>query len=164
MTTTVPRPKAIRLHHQAASHHSYPIRAALEYRLMAKDWISGAGAGWTIYFSSRRVLIECETSLPIDRRIKLSIEWPVRLENNVCLKLHITGRTVSGVGAVTEIEILAFEFRTCALPTPKGQSHHRTLRHRHPSEGCTTTTLIVEGSSVARSLKVLAAAVACFPT
>jgi len=130
MTINFPRPKAVRLRHQVASHHRYPIRAALEYRLMGKDWILRAGTGWTICCSSRRVFIECETNLPLDRRVELSIEWPVRLENNVCLKLHIIGCTVSLVGATTEVEILAYEFRTRALPPRRiNQTNNATTAH-----------------------------------
>jgi hypothetical protein len=97
---------------------------------MGKDWISRAGTGRTIYFSSRRVLIECEASLPPDRRVELSIESPVRLENNVCLKLHITSCTVSAVGAATEVEILSYEFRTRSAPSQRiNQTRDALIAH-----------------------------------
>jgi len=137
MTTSVPGPKAKRVRHHVTSPRGYPIRAALEYRLMGKDWILRVGTGRTIYFSSRRVLIECETSLPLDKLVELSIEWPVRLENNVCLDLHITGCTVSAVGAATEVKILAYEFRTRALPPRRTNQTSDAVMARWPEANST---------------------------
>src|SRR5262249_6106581 len=112
---SVRSPKATRLHHYGPSSHRYPIRAALEYRLVGHDRFLKTGTGSTILLSSRSLLIESETSLPPHRRLDLWIEWPVRLENTVGLRLHIEGRTVSSAGTATEVEIIAYEFRTCSL-------------------------------------------------
>jgi len=136
MTTNVPLRKPNRLRRQVTPPHGYPICAALEYRLMGKEWISRAGTGRTIYFSSRRVLIECDTTLPLDKRVELSIEWPVRLENNVCLNLHITGLTVSAVGAATEVETLSYEFRTRAAPSRRiNQTRDALIAHWRQEHG-----------------------------
>ena len=94
----------------------YPIRAALEYRMIGHDRFLKTGTGWTTLFSSRSVLIESEAGLPLDKRVGLWIEWPVRLENEIGLRLHIEGRTVNAAGTATEVEILGYEFRTCARP------------------------------------------------
>lgn len=107
--------KAARLRHHGRSSHPYPIRTAVAYRVIGRDRFSKSGTGWTILLSSRSVLIESETSLPLERRVDLWIEWPARLENKIGLRLHIYGRTVSVAGTATEIEILAYEFHTCAL-------------------------------------------------
>jgi hypothetical protein len=108
-------PKATRLRHYAPSSQRYPIRSAVEYRLIGHDRFLQTGAGWTILLSSRSVLIESETGLPLNRRVDLWIEWPVSLDNKAGLRLHIDGRTVNAAGTATEVEILAYEFRTCAL-------------------------------------------------
>jgi hypothetical protein len=113
-------PKAIRLRNHAPSNHRYPIRTALEYHLIGYDGILKAGTGRTILLSSRSVLIESETDLPLNRRVDLWIEWPARLENKVGLRLHIAGRTVGAAGTATEVEILGYEFRTRST-VPKDQ-------------------------------------------
>jgi hypothetical protein len=111
------RPRnAARLRHHGPSIHRYPIRAAVAYRLIGRDRFLKTGIGWTISLSSRSVLVESETGLPLDRRVDLWIEWPARLENKVGLRLHIEGRTVSAADTATEVEILGYEFRTCARP------------------------------------------------
>jgi hypothetical protein len=109
-------PKATRHRYHGLSSHRYPIRAAIEYRLIGHDRFLRTGSGWTVFLSSRSVCINSETSLPLDRRVDLWIEWPARLENKVGLRLRIDGRTVSSAGTATEVEILGYEFRTSALP------------------------------------------------
>lgn len=101
--------------HHGPSSHPYPIRAAVTFRIIGRDRFLKSGNGWTTVVSSRSVLIESETSLPLGRRVDLWIEWPARLENRIGLRLHIDGRTVSVAGTASEIEILGYEFRTCAL-------------------------------------------------
>jgi hypothetical protein len=115
---SVRSPKAAGLRHHGRSSHRYPIRAAVEYRLIGHDCVLKAGTGWTMSLSSRSVLIESD-SLPLNRRVDLWIEWPVMLQDKAGLRLHIDGRTVNAAGTATEIEILAYEFRTCALQ-PQG--------------------------------------------
>ena len=112
---TVRPSKAARLRRHGSSSHPYPIRTAVTYRIIGRDRLLKSGTGWTILVSSRSVLIESETSLPLERRVDLWIEWPARLENKIGLRLHIDGRTVSVAGTASEIKILGYEFRTCAL-------------------------------------------------
>jgi hypothetical protein len=121
---SVRSPKATRFRHHGRSGHRYPIRAAVEYRLIGHDGVLKAGTGWTMSLSSRSVLIESEAGLPLNRRVDLWIEWPVRLQNKVGLRLHIEGRTVNVAGTATEVEILAYEFRTCAAQ-PQGINETR---------------------------------------
>jgi hypothetical protein len=117
-------PKAARVRYRGPSTHRYPIRAAVAYRLIGHDRFLKTGIGWTISLSSRSVSIESETTLPVDRRVDLWIEWPARLENNVGLRLHIDGRTVNVLGTATEVEILAYEFRTCPLSPQRINEAH----------------------------------------
>ena len=117
-------PTAASVRYRRPSTHRYPIRAAVAYRLIGHDRFLKTGIGWTISLSSRSVSIESETSLPVDRRVDLWIEWPARLENNVRLRLHIDGRTVNVPGTATEVEIIAYEFRTCALAPQKINEAH----------------------------------------
>jgi hypothetical protein len=78
-----------------------------------------SGTGWTISLSSCSILIESENSLALERRVDLWIEWPVRLENKIDLRLHIDGRTVSAAGTTIDVEILGYEFHTSAR-APQG--------------------------------------------
>ena len=128
---------AARLRHHVPSSHRYPIRAAVEYRLTGHDWYLKNGAGWTISLSSRSVLIESETGLPLNRRVDLWIEWPVSLDNKAGLRLHIDGRTVNAAGTATEVEILAYEFRTRALPPRRTNQTSDAVMARWPEANST---------------------------
>jgi hypothetical protein len=50
--------------------------------------------------------------LPVDATIELRIAWPVKLEDNVALSLHVKGRTLTSVGNHAAVAIVGYEFRT----------------------------------------------------
>jgi hypothetical protein len=72
------------------------------------------GVGRTIYLSTSSVQIETEHGLPMGGMVELAVTWPVRLDNDVLLKLQIMGRTVRVEGEYTTINIARYEFRTRA--------------------------------------------------
>jgi len=84
---------------------SYPIGLALRYQLLAH-----VGAGQTVSLSSMAVVFEASESLPIDRPVKLWINWPVKLENRLDLTLEVRGRTTRAQGHRTTVEIQRYEF------------------------------------------------------
>lgn len=92
--------------------HSYPLTIDLEYRLLDRGRAVKAGRGRTVRLSSACVQFECADYLPEQSKVEISIVWPVRLDNNVGLKLCLVGRTVSSQDHLIVVEIQRYEFRT----------------------------------------------------
>ena len=70
----------------------------------------GCGSGTTINISSRGVLIRTRQSLPINVIVKLSVKWPVALEE-CALKLILRGRVIRSNDETTAIRFENHEFR-----------------------------------------------------
>lgn len=62
--------------------------------------------------SSRTILFETDSELSADCLVDMAVLWPVSLQGNVRLKLHIHGSVVWASGARAVIRILRYEFRT----------------------------------------------------
>jgi hypothetical protein len=95
------------------SEHRYPVKAALEYRIVLRNHKVVTGIGGTVNISSGGVLVQTAHSLPRGIAIELSIAWPARLNNHrVALKLHVVGKTVrtQGNGTVVAIRQHAFQY------------------------------------------------------
>lgn len=89
----------------------YPLSTALKYKaLLYKREITGLGL--TVNISSSGLLVHIPGPLPEGLAIELSIAWPVRLDDNVALALHVVGRTVRTQGDYAGIVIQRHEFRT----------------------------------------------------
>ena len=84
------RPPDLRYH--GSSSHRYPIRAAVAYGLIGRDSPLKTAIG-VDDLSLEPQCRESQSSLWLDRRVDLWIEWPTRLENEIGLKLHIDGHS-----------------------------------------------------------------------
>jgi len=84
--------------------------ADVEYQLAAGG-PAGRGNGRTVNISSRGVLLQTETVLPAGASIALQVAWPVKLERQIALSLHIRGYTLRSDGDFTAIRIERHEFR-----------------------------------------------------
>jgi hypothetical protein len=89
----------------------YSIVADLEYSLLKSGRIVRRGRGKTVNLSSTGLLFESDTALPTDRRIMVSVAWPVMLGPGIGLTLHITGRTIRAQDKCTAIRNEKYEFR-----------------------------------------------------
>jgi hypothetical protein len=97
------------------SEQRYPVKVALEYRIVLRNRKVATGIGGTVNISSSGVLVQTASSLPRGVTIELSIAWPARLNNTVALKLHVIGKTVRAQGNCTAVVIRRHEFRTSRL-------------------------------------------------
>jgi hypothetical protein len=88
----------------------YPIVADVEYSLMKAGRVIKRGRAKTVNLSSTGLLFKCGAALPSDRRIMVSVAWPVLLAPDVGLALHITGRTVRAQDNCTAVRIEKYEF------------------------------------------------------
>lgn len=94
----------------ARSRMRYPIVADVEYSLMKAGRVIKRGRAKTVNLSSTGLLFKCGAALPSDRRIMVSVAWPVLLAPDVGLALHITGRTVRAQDNCTAVRIEKYEF------------------------------------------------------
>ena len=76
----------------------------LGYTLPGPDGITGYGT--TANVSSRGFLFQCDRALPAGIRINFWIDWPVRLNEQVGLRLHGTGSIVRTDGNYIAVETI----------------------------------------------------------
>src|SRR6266566_3757506 len=98
--------------HDRRSEYRYPVKEALEYKIVLRNRKVLNGIGGTVNVSSGGVLVQTAHSLPRGVTIELSIAWPARLNHTVALKLHVIGQTVRTQGNCTGVVIRRHEFRT----------------------------------------------------
>ena len=98
----------------AKSGRMYPICIGLEFRTLDASRARIKGRGHTVFLSSSSVVFESEAGLPSGLPIELAINWPVKLEERVELRLCIRGRTANNAGNYTTVRIDRHEFRTRA--------------------------------------------------
>jgi hypothetical protein len=108
--SAVIRQAPVRVHERRLARR-YPIEAAVEYRLMARGAVIGTGRGKTVDISSRGILFEAERTLPPQRIIQLSIDWPVSRDAGGTMELYVAGRTVRRRGRRTALAMERHEFR-----------------------------------------------------
>jgi hypothetical protein len=78
---------------------------------MARGAVIGTGRGKTVDISSRGILFEAERTLPPQRIIQLSIDWPVSRDAGGTMELYVAGRTVRRRGRRTALAMERHEFR-----------------------------------------------------
>ena len=88
----------------------YPVEANLDYRIVHGGTVL-EGRGTTLEVSSRGVVFKSERRIPRGLKIEAWVDWPVRLDNVIALKLHIQGTTLRSEGALAVVRILRHEFR-----------------------------------------------------
>ena len=89
----------------------YPVQMDLEYRLLARGEVIGAGKGRTINTSSAGILFEADAPLPAHTIIQLCLDWPEIPSAAARMALHIAGRTVRCEGNLTAVAIERHDFR-----------------------------------------------------
>ncbi len=98
-----------RLERRAAKR--FPLEQEVRFRLFNRNGTE-FGLGKTVNMSSRGVLIRTDHQLMPGDRVEVSVNWPVRLNNECPLKLVATGRVVRAQPGQAAILIERYEFRT----------------------------------------------------
>src|SRR5579872_2217070 len=94
-------------------HQRYPITALAEYIL---DGTRASAS--TLDISSGGVLLKTGTSLPLNRSIQVSIDWPAPLTGQCHLRLVVLGRVIRSDKIGTVVEIIRHEFHLSSRSTP----------------------------------------------
>ena len=90
---------------------AYPIAAEVDYEIYTSGTFH-RGRGLTVSLSRSVVVFEASQSLPIGKRIDLSIAWPVLLHDEVRLRLWVSGAVVESHASRIIVRIYRHEFRT----------------------------------------------------
>ena len=91
---------------------SYPIEANLEYKIIrGHAKVMKTYQGRTVYLSSSEIVFKPEYPIPIGLRIKASMDWPVRLDNLIALRLHVHGEITRTDNGLCTVKIQGHEFR-----------------------------------------------------
>jgi len=98
-----------RLERRAATR--FPLQQEVRFKVFYRNGVQ-IGLGKTINISSRGVLIATDLELTPGDRLELSVNWPVRLDNQCPIKLVATGRVVRAQPGKAAIAIDRYEFRT----------------------------------------------------
>ena len=90
----------------------FASRLAVSYQTLEPPMLSGQGTSKTLNIGSKGLLFACNEPFRDGQLVKVSLDWPARLENQVPLKLVATGRIVRNVDGQTAMTIDKYEFRT----------------------------------------------------
>lgn len=100
----------------------FPISLDVKYRVVGKRAMSGRAQ--TVNISSRGMLMTAEHELTPGTHLKLSVEWPVRLNEACGLALHAGGRVVRTSEGVVAVQFRRYELRTRAV-SEEGLIQHK---------------------------------------
>ena len=89
----------------------FPMVLDIRYRILAAKGDTQLGTGKSVDISSSGVLFLSQTPLSPEKRIELSISWPVQLDGRCPLKLITRGRIIRCKGAHVAVELEKCEFR-----------------------------------------------------
>ena len=90
----------------ALQQRAYPIRLRLRY-IMDQH----RGNGCTVSMSRSAIVFEADDDLPVGKPVRLSINWPAKLQNNIALTLTVEGTTIQARNQHVSVSILRYEFR-----------------------------------------------------
>lgn len=90
----------------------FDCRLSVNYQTLEKPFFSGTGLSETLNISSKGVLFKTAEPLEPGQLVQVSVDWPVRLENQVPLKLVAEGRVVRNVNGQAAMSIEKYEFKT----------------------------------------------------
>lgn len=92
----------------------FPIESDLRYKLIEAKFLAETGQGRTLNMSSGGILFTAEGSIPVGRRVEVSVEWPAQLNERCGLTLVALGRVVRSDPATAAVRIEKYDFRTRA--------------------------------------------------
>jgi hypothetical protein len=92
-----------------------------------------SGRGWTINMSSKAILISANAPLPLGKFVKVSIDWPAKLNDRCRLKLVASGRIIRIEGNNAVVSLQTHEFRTQGTSGLLPLSH--SLQASKPASG-----------------------------
>lgn len=95
------------------AHARFSVKLRLRYRVLFSHIPQPAGHGTTVKMSSHGILFTDGHVLPRGAKVDVEIDWPVKLDGRVPLKLIIHGSVIRSEAVSVALEIRRHEFRIC---------------------------------------------------
>jgi len=92
----------------------FPIESELRYKLIEARRMAETGLGRTLNMSSGGILFTSGASIPVGRRVEVSVDWPARLNGNCGLQLVALGKVVRSDAVTAAVRIEKYDFHTRA--------------------------------------------------
>jgi DNA-binding NarL/FixJ family response regulator len=96
----------------------FPCRLAINYHALEHPFFSGEAVTETVNISSKGVLFTSSDPFEPGQLLRVSVDWPARLENSVPLKLVAEGRILRNTDGQCAMRIDKYEFRTRKAKAP----------------------------------------------
>lgn len=94
----------------------FSMECEIQFKELRRRAGAGVSTGRTINMSSRGMLFSCNQPLVPGRDLEVSVNWPVKLNSTIPLKMVARCRVVRFDGCTVAVEIKKYEFRTQAIP------------------------------------------------
>lgn len=98
-------------------HRRYQLQMELKWKLIRRRRVLDTGTGQMIDVSSGGILFDAGRPLPEGLKVKLSISWPVLLNNVTPMQLVANGKIVRSNGRLVATHTVQHEFRTTGIRT-----------------------------------------------
>jgi hypothetical protein len=96
----------------------FPMSAALRYEIPARAGAEPVqGTGQVLDISSKGIAFHTNGILERYQRLKVSIDWPAKLDNQTLLRLVLEGAVIRTRGNLVVLSIDRTEFRTAGKST-----------------------------------------------
>jgi hypothetical protein len=91
------------------SNARYPLRLKLTFSAVTPPLCSGDGE--TLHISSKELLFTANESFTIGQSLRVSMDWPARLDNRISLRLVVSGQILRSGGGQAALKIEKYQFR-----------------------------------------------------
>lgn len=117
-------------HHRKQSVGAYfPLTFAFSYIAYCKGHVVQRGTGETIEISSSGVRVKTAESVDASvNQMRLSIAWPVKLDDGTRLQLVVQGPVARAAATLMEVAFWQYEFRTA----PRAATSLEVSAHNGP--------------------------------
>ena len=86
----------------------YPVELDFHYQMVSGRKVVDAGRGRTVSISSTTVLFKADHDISAGWSTEAMIEWPVRLDDSLPLRLHLHGETIPCEHGFSRIRISSY--------------------------------------------------------
>jgi len=90
----------------------FPIREAVQYKVLKAGAVVFRGTGTSVNFSSGGIEFTTESELRVGSTVEVSVDWPAKLGGDCALKFVGTGCVVRAAGDRAVVKFQRHEFRT----------------------------------------------------
>lgn len=92
----------------------FHIECKVSYKIVGGDTLGEMGQGKTVNMSSGGILFTTDHALARGARVEVEVEWPIKLNDRIPLKLVVQGKIVRSENthlALAGLQILGHHFR-----------------------------------------------------